>query len=74
MPASLTTDAADLADDINEAMRDALTDGDGRPRHDALTHHLAKRGLLIVDAAHFARMKLRAELVESIATDLKVEF
>lgn len=35
-------------DDVDEALYDATCDGDGRPRRDALLHHLAKRGLRIV--------------------------
>ena len=38
----------DLTDAINEAMNDAITDGDGRPRRDAIEHHLAARELRIV--------------------------
>jgi hypothetical protein len=36
-------DDQDRTDAINEAMNDAITDGDGRPRRDALEHHLAAR-------------------------------
>ena len=46
-----------LADDIAEALYDASCDGDGRPRPDALAHHLAKRGLVIVEAQRLERIQ-----------------
>lgn len=42
--------ADDLDDGISEALSDAISDGDGRPRRDALQYYLERRGLLIVRA------------------------
>ena len=42
---------------IDEALYDATCDGDGRPRPNALEHHLAKRGFVIVDASLTGVMK-----------------
>lgn len=52
---------SDLTDTINEALQDAIGDGDGRPRADALERHLAKRGLTIVQTT-------TADLLEALRT------
>lgn len=41
----------DRRDAINEAFYDAICDGEGRGDADHLVHHLAKRGLVIVERA-----------------------
>ena len=50
---------------INEAVQDALNDGDGRPRPDALAIHLAKRGLVIVEASKYSGMLIALQLLAS---------
>jgi hypothetical protein len=55
---------------IAECMQDALNDGDGRPRPDALAHHLAKRGLVIVEAQRLERMQVAIQLIGSAAVAL----
>ena len=42
-------DPRDRDEAINEALYDAVCDGEGRPRADALAHHLAKHGFVIVE-------------------------
>lgn len=64
-----TEAATYFADTVKEAFDDALTDNDGRPHPDALTRHLAKRGLLIVDAAEHYRMTMALMLIGSCASD-----
>ena len=54
-----------LADDIAEALYDASCDGDGRPRPDALARHLAKRGLVIVEAARHDKLTATLQIVGS---------
>jgi hypothetical protein len=51
-----------MRDAINEALSDAICDGEGRTDVDHLVHHLAKRGLLIV--AHDRAAGLRSEFIE----------
>ena len=67
MPAQ--TSDADRADAIDEALYDAACDGDGRPRPDALAHHLAKHGLVIVDAASHDHMRTALQLIGSCDLD-----
>jgi hypothetical protein len=55
---------------INEALYDAICDGDGRPHPDALAHHLAKRGLVIVEASRLERLTVAIQLIGSAAAAL----
>ena len=54
---AITHPASARAEAIAEALYDAICDGDGRPRPDALAHHLAKHGLVIVEAQRLERIQ-----------------
>lgn len=64
-PEALARDEA-----INEALYDAICDGDGRPRANALAHHLAKHGLVIVEASRLERLTVAIQLIGSAAAAL----
>lgn len=70
-------DRTSLARDeaINEAIYDAICDADGIhadgiPRADALAHHLAKHGLVIVEARRLERLTVAIQLIGSAAAAL----
>lgn len=60
----------DLDDEISEALYDAVCDGEGRATPYYLRHHLAERGLVIVEASRLGRMKVAIELIGSAAVEL----
>ena len=61
----MATAATEMDDDISEAFEDALTENDGMPSAPYLRLHLAKRGLLIVDAAKYRQAKVALQLSAS---------
>lgn len=63
----------ELDDRILDAIYDALCDADGHPSPYYLRHHLAKRGLLIVEADKYSAALLRSQLVESTVATIKGE-
>jgi hypothetical protein len=65
-PSPLTTRDLEREETIAEAMQDALNDGDGRPRPNALAHHLAKHGLVIVESARHDRILTTLQFVGSV--------
>lgn len=64
----------ELDESIRDAMYDSLSDADGHTSSYYLRHHLAARGLLIVEASLHGHALLGSQLVEStVATLVKTE-
>lgn len=61
----------ELDDEIKDAMYDACADAEGSSDAYYLRHHLAQRGLLIVEAHKHSAALLRSQLVESTVATLK---
>jgi len=61
-----TSDAAEANDDeIKTAMYDAICDGEGHSNAFYLKHHLAKHGLVIVEASKYSGMLIALQLLAS---------
>jgi hypothetical protein len=67
LPAVTVPDETELDDDIHDAISDALADGDGCPVAFYLRHHLAQRGLVIVESTQWGSAKIALQLIGSTA-------
>ena len=67
---ALTQPALARTEAIDEALYDAICDGEGRPRPDALAHHLALHGLVIVEASKWSSAKTALMVIGSCGAPL----
>ena len=67
LPAVMVPDETELDDDIHDAISDAIADGDGCPVAFYLRHHLAQRGLVIVESTQWGSAKIALQLIGSTA-------
>lgn len=61
----------ELDDDIKEAIDDSYWDSEGDSSAYHIRHHLAMRGLLIVEADKYGRALVGSQLVESTVASIK---
>lgn len=61
---------ADFADDIDEALYDAVCDGEGRANAKYLCRHLATRGLVIVSAQKYDALLTSLQLIASCGSEV----
>jgi hypothetical protein len=71
-PSIMQTRAAD-DDAIKEAMYDAICDGEGHSNAFYLKHHLAKHGLVIVEASKYDHAKIALQVIGSFPITLPAE-
>jgi hypothetical protein len=62
---TLTQTRTAIDDEITHAMYDAICDGEGHSNAFYLKHHLAKHGLVIVEAARHDKLLTTLQLVLS---------